>query len=296
MNNKQKETIAKDLKNITLEEAINDFIKLQNINLEETTALSRVGLKFIDYFMYHIRLDTVGNKGISFFTFVEDFEEYRTKWKCIRRLYDSLREKHPSNFYKCAKEIFQLYFGSINAFRPVVAMKIYDRYKPTNVLNVCSGWSGFILAAAAMNIKNITAIDNNPLLLKPNQNIIKELAKYSSTEITFINDNVLTTDISSNFYDMIISSPPYYNKEIYGYLPQPYDTKLEWEQSFYIPLFKKLYNILQINGKLIINVPIEIYEKCLVPLFGEANELILLPKYQRNNKYKEYIYVWIKVD
>ena len=278
MNNKQKETIAKDLKNITLEEAINDFIKLQNINLEETTALSRVGLKFIDYFMYHIRLDTVGNKGISFYTFVEDFEEYRTKWKCIRRLYESLREKHPSNFYKCAKEIFQLYFGSINEFRPVVALKIYDRYKPTNVLNVCSGWSGFILAAAAMNIKNITAIDNNPLLLKPNQNIIKELAKYSSTEITFINDNVLTTDISSNFYDMIISSPPYYNKELYG-IYTDIKSKEEWNTSFYIPLFQKSWYHLKDNGFYCLNIPVCIYQDVCIPLFGVANEEIELKKY-----------------
>ena len=45
---------------------------------------------------------------------------------------------------------------------------------------------------------------------------------------------------------------------------------------------------------MVVNVPIEIYDSCLVPLFGEANELILLPKYKRNNKYKEYIYVWMK--
>ena len=49
MNNKQ---IAKQLKNISLEEAIDDFIKLQNIDLEETSSLSRVGLKFIDYYFY----------------------------------------------------------------------------------------------------------------------------------------------------------------------------------------------------------------------------------------------------
>ena len=148
MNNEQ---IAKVLKNITLEDAENDFIKLQNIYLEETSSLSRVGLKFIDYYFYVERLNTVGNKGISFFTFLEDWEKYR-KWPCIERLYESLRSKYPTNFYKVAKQIYQLYFGSINAFRPLVAMKIYDRYKPKNVLNVASGWGGFIVGGAAMNI------------------------------------------------------------------------------------------------------------------------------------------------
>ena len=81
MNNEQ---IAKQLKDITLEEAIDDFIKLQNIDLEETSSLSRVGLKFIDYYFYVERLNTVGNKGISFFTFLEDWKKYR-KWQCIDR-------------------------------------------------------------------------------------------------------------------------------------------------------------------------------------------------------------------
>jgi hypothetical protein len=93
---------------------------------------------------------------------------------------------------------------------------------------------------------------------------------------------------------MVISSPPYYNKEIYGYLPAPYDTKKEWNESFYKPLFRGMHELLEVNGKLVINVPQEIYDACLVPLFGEAHELILLPRYQRNNKYKEYIYIWKK--
>ena len=56
-----------------------------------------------------------------------------------------------------------------------------------------------------------------------------------------------------------------------------------------------MYELLEPNGKLVINIPEEIYDACCIPLFGEANELILLPKYKQNNKYKEYIYVWVKV-
>ena len=92
----------KHYKKVNGKKAIDDFIRLQNIDLEVTTSLSRVGLKFIDYFMYVERLSTVGNKGISFFTFLEDWEKYR-KWACINRLYESLRSKYPTNFYKVAK-------------------------------------------------------------------------------------------------------------------------------------------------------------------------------------------------
>ena len=267
-----------------------NILEKQNIAKQ----IKNISLKFLDYYFHVERLSTVGAKGISFFTFVKDFEIYRSKWPSINRLYENLRHKHPTNFYKCLKEIYQLYWGTINAFRPIVAMKIYDRYQPNNVLNVCSGWGGFVIGAAAMNIPKITAIDNNPNLLQPYTDMIQELNKCSSTDITFINNNVLILDISNNLYDMVICSPPYYNKEIYGHLPAPYDTKHEWNESFYKPLFKGVYELLEPNGKMVINVPIEIYEACLVPLFGDANEHILLPRYQRNNKYKEYIYVWMK--
>ena len=289
----EKINIARNIKNITLEEAVKDFQKLQKIDLENTTSLARTGLKWVDFYTYPIRLDTIGSKRISFYTFVEDWEIYR-KIPCVARLYEKLREKHPDNFFKSAKEIFQLYYGTINGFRPVVAMKIYDRFKPKNILNICSGWSGFVVGAAAMDIPKITAIDNNSNLFKPYTDMIEELQKYSKTEITFINQNALILDLSNNLYDMVISSPPYYNKEIYGYLPAPYDSKHEWNESFYKPLFRGMFELLETNGKLVINVPQEIYDACLVPLFGEAHELILLPRYQRNNKYKEYIYVWVK--
>ena len=286
--------IAKQIKNITLDEAIDDFIKLQNIDLEETSLLSRVGLKFIDYYTFVERLDTVGNKGISFFTFIEDWNDHYRHYPCLKRLYNILFLKHPSNFYKCAKEIYQVYFSSINAFRPIVCMQIYDVYKPKNVLNVCSGWGGFLTAAAAMNIPKITAIDNNPNLLQPYTDMITTLDKFSASDITFINSNALTFDFSNNSFDMIILSPPYYNKEIYGHMPAPYNTKHEWNESFYKPLFTKLWKYLQPDGRLVINVPLEIYKSCLIPLFGLSNEKFLLPKHERKKPYQEYIYVWKK--
>ena len=66
MNNEQ---VAKQLKDITLEEAIDDFIKLQNIDLEETSSLSRVGLKFIDYYLKEY-------DGISNFCFFKRKRNY----------------------------------------------------------------------------------------------------------------------------------------------------------------------------------------------------------------------------
>ena len=77
-------------------------------------------------------------------------------------------------------------------------------------------------------------------------------------------------------------------------MPAKYNHKFEWNILFYRPLFTKLWNNLQPGGVMIINIPIEIYVNVLMQLFGEADEKILLPKYGRNNAYKEYNYVYFK--
>jgi len=289
--------IAKCLKNVSFDnaiddDAIDDFIRLQNIDLEETSSLSRIGLKFMDFYTYIERLNTVGSKGISFYTFLNDFQEYYNNWPCIKRLYDKLQFKHSCNV-KCAKEIFQLYFGSINAFRPVVAMKIYDRFKPTSILNVCSGWGGFLVGACAMNIPKITTIDSNFELDIPYQDMKTALSKYSCTEIDCIFNDALNVDFSKISYDMAICSPPYYNTEIYSFM-HSYNYKFAWNILFYRPLFTKLCDHLEPGGTMVFNIPIEIYVNVLMPLLGDANEKILLSKYGRNNSYKEYNYVYFK--
>ena len=145
-----------------------------------------------------------------------------------------------------------------------------------------------------MNIPKITAIDSNRNLIQPYTDMIRELNTYSCSQITFINRNALIVDMARIQYHTVICSPPYYNKEIYGHMPSPYETKQEWNEWFYKPLFKKVWKHLEINGRMVINVSKEIYDKCLVPLFGEPTDKILLPKYNRNNKYEEFIYVWVK--
>ena len=60
MTTPEKLQIAKNIKNISLEDAVKDFQKLQKIDLENTNSLARTGLKFIDYFTYVVQLDTIG--------------------------------------------------------------------------------------------------------------------------------------------------------------------------------------------------------------------------------------------
>ena len=85
-------------------------------------------------------------------------------------------------------------------------------------------------------------------------------------------------------YDMVFTSPPYYNKEIYGG-NIVYETKEEWDKKFYIPLFKKTWDNLKVGGFYCLNVPVCIYNKICIILI--TNTFTIL-KYLLNIIYITY--------
>ena len=295
MKNELKQTIAKTLNNnLSIEDAIKDFIDLRNIDLNTTSALSQKGLKFINFFTMIERLDTKGIKKLSFFEFIDNFQEEMKK-PYYKKVYDYLCKTRPNlDFYKIAKLIFSFSFGSLNAFRPIISMNIYQKFKPKSVLNPFSGWGGFVVGAAALDVPQIIAIDSNSNLFVPYTEMKETLSKLSSSNIEFIISDFFSVNLNKIKYDMVIMSPPYYTKEIYNNQPHIYRSKKDWNNNFYRPLFKSCYNGLERNGVMAINVPHEIYKSCLVPLFGSAKEFIPLSKYNKNNKYKELIYIYFK--
>ena len=130
---------------------------------------------------------------------------------------------------------------------------------------------------------------------------LKELG--TKTEIQLMFKSALDVDYSKLKYDMVFTSPPYYNIEIYkGTIKQ---SKEEWDENFYKPLFEKTYKFLENNGHYILNIPNEVYERVCIPLLGKADILFPLKKMNRqgstsrtgkaiDNKYDEFIYIWKK--
>jgi hypothetical protein len=72
--------------------------------------------------------------------------------------------------------------------------------------------------------------------------------------------------------------------------------KETWDKEFYTPLFERTWKHLKRGGHYCLNIPGEIYDRVAVKVFGRAHELLPMPKGPRTNeeKYKEYIYVWLK--
>ena len=290
----EKMVIAKKLKNISEEEAVKDYEHLRQIDLKKVSNETRIGNKFVDYFTFPQRLETVSKKGMNYFDFLQDTEYHKKEY--IKRLLDYQKgDDKQVALYR----VFKLHCGSIGLFKPLNAMEVFHRFKPRSVLDFCMGWGSELVGAAALDVPNFIGIDLNKQLKEPCLRMAKLLKQQGTkTKIKLMFKDALRFDYSKLDYDMVLTSPPYYNVELYN--GSELRTEEEWEQEFYIPLFTNTYKYLKKGGHYALNVPPKIYESVCLDLFGPAKIKIPLKKkaHPKNNLtkkgYNEFIYVWIK--
>ena len=173
-------------------------------------------------------------------------------------------------------------------------MSVYCRYKPTSVLDMTMGWGGRLVGCAALNIPKYTGIDLNTKLERPYAEMMAALKPHSTTKFDLRFKSALDVNYSKIDYDLVLTSPPYYDIEQYE--GQPVMNKDTWDKEFYTPLFERTWKHLKRGGHYCLNIPAEIYERVAKKVLGSADELLPMPKGPRTTeeKYKEYIYVWHK--
>jgi hypothetical protein len=294
------ELVPSDLEKISI-----DYQKLQELGCKKIAHLSaytRVGNSVVDAFTLGERLYTKGHQNIDFYTFWKHRKEYQ-KIPYIQKTWKFYKSRKVSDIRKM-KYIFNLYFSSISIFKPTVAMEIYCKYRPTSVLDFTMGWGGRLVGACALNIPKYIGVDQNTHLEQGYREMMEFLQtkNKTTTHIELFFQDALTVDYSKLDYDMVLTSPPYYDLEKYrgskSYSRKSEKTKEEWNRDFYIPLFERTWTNLKPKGHYCLNVPIEIYETVCIPILGKAVEQIPLKKIQRIKSaakdYKEFIYVWKK--
>lgn len=278
--------------------AVADFIKLrENVscaNMSDVKPRNRFGANFVDFFTMSRRLATVGKEGISFYDFWSQKGEYQKK-HYIQNIIESYKKRGSNqNEIQIFWRIFNLYFGAINIFKPVIAMNVYCMYKPKCVLDMTMGWGGRLVGCAALDIPKYIGIDLNAKLKQPYADMVTALKPHTKTKFDLRFQDALTVDYSGLDYDLVLTSPPYYDTEQYE--GQPIMDKATWDADFYEPLFKLTWKHLKRGGHYCLNIPIQVYERVASKVLGKAHEMLPMPKGPRtaNEKYREYIYVWTK--
>ena len=253
------------MKDTTKKEAIEDFEKLKALDCKEITNFSRSGLACLDYFFLHHRIKAKTRRHISFYNATKD----KAIMKYLNEKSKKVRSKNFSQLTRKDKlraryNLFQLYYGSINQFRPAEAKRLYCRLEPkVGILDFSAGWGGRCLAAIAYGVPYI-GIDANTNLKKSYEQMINALD--ASTKVQLLFQPSETVDFSKYKYDLVFTSPPYFMIEEYEKMPQ-YGSKEGFLEKFFRPVVTNVWKNLQSPGYMALNMPKEMYDsvKDLLP-------------------------------
>jgi len=220
----------------------------------------------------YIDLSNVGAKASDYFHQIE-------RWKCDATGYPSPQKTWETEKFRLTllKAIFSLKLKEINPdklrncialrkyiasqFRPSAAKAVYDYFKAESVLDFSMGWGDRLTGAFASNyVKRYFGFD-------PNKNLSigyeKQYLKYSSIGAQLIYSYLpkcaedKTIKIEEKF-DLIFTSPPYFDKEKYDQSENQSYVKYkkfdDWMRYFLFQTIVLRTEHLKVGGHLVINI------------------------------------------
>ena len=233
--------------NENLSDPLKDWnnLKKKKVNENNISSTSIEGMNIIKRNMPHIY----------------DVENY--KHLCISKLWNKeilqkvIRVNRKSHSTPYISEIIrQIGFVSgtskVTIYRPLLTKRIVERFNAKNVLDVCIGWGGRMLGSVCVDNVSYTGIEPYTKTFKALKNIKKEL-KLTDKQVKLYNDvaeNVLPG--LKKEYDLALTSPPYYNLEIYTdekTQSHHHDTYEKWVVNFLKPVVEGVLDKLVEGGK-----------------------------------------------
>jgi hypothetical protein len=259
--------LAKNLRPITKTQALADFKKLQERAREcgPFKPQERSGLKTLNSLFFKHRLRAPGKSGVTFPETLADparldyIEDKLAKIK-VYRPQNELR--HLRQLY----DVFQLYFGAVNQFRPTEALKIYCELRPRfGILDFSSGWGGRCIAALAAGIPYY-GCDANERLRKSYESLVKladEAGAEPNARMTFQPSETVRdfrAEIAGGAkYDLVFTSPPYFTLEKYEGMPE-YEGEEGFLTEFLRPVVERSWEGLEPGGYMALNMPRFMYD------------------------------------
>ena len=147
--------------------------------------------------------------------------------------------------------------GITSQFSTIVAKTIYTITQAKNVLDFSAGWGDRLIGALATdNIVSYTGIDPNTALHPRYEQIAKEYKHNKKTK--FICSPAEDVVLEPNQFDLIFTSPPYFDLEIYSNEDTQSTNKFkkieDWLEHFLFKMIEKSYSWIKRDGRLLLNI------------------------------------------
>lgn len=163
---------------------------------------------------------------------------------------------------QCVRSLFRIYSsGRVANFRPLVARAIVDRFSEpgSKVFDFCAGFGGRLLGSLTLE-RHYIGIDPCRLQVNGLRNMVRATSKISlgTAEIHCRSAEDFFPAVSSRSIDLVFSSPPFFDTEIYSMeitqSARRYPRYQEWVCSFLQIIISEAYRIVRPGGFFVINV------------------------------------------
>lgn len=156
-----------------------------------------------------------------------------------------------------------------STFKPKLQRYCIQLFRAKRILDISSGWGDRLIGAMASNIDVYHGFDPNPHLQYGYQKIIETFKDLQvNPTATFVVQPIPfeRADLPNGYYDLVMSSPPYFNMELYDS-----DTKTnqqqsvlhtqlskkherEWYDTYLMVWMEKCIQALRIGGHIALNI------------------------------------------
>lgn len=166
--------------------------------------------------------------------------------KAIRLQLDS---GHPTTPERVLRALV-MHHRTPSVFRPAVAKYVYQTYAPGGVVwDPCAGYGGRLMGALAAGVERYVATDVEPETVEGNQALAQALGLPDRCSIHLER----AERFDPGPVDLVFTSPPYLDLEIYGSAPRPSPSR--WVSEFLAPVVRRAAQRLREGGHLVLNLP-----------------------------------------
>lgn len=260
---------------ITKDEARDDFVKLKGFDSKSLLFDGKFDTRYeykYNFLNKYINISTIGNKSSDYFQQENRFmcdsinapSPYRT-WNSERFRLTLLNALWTLKVEKVTMDgmrtLISLRKYIASQFKPSVAKFIYERFKSEKILDFSGGWGDRLAGFYSSNeSKEYTVVDPNSKVTEAYSKQIKfyENCGVSGKKVNIYNCGAEEIDDYKNEFDLVFTSPPYFDIERYtnegNQSWKKYKKLQSWLDDFLFKSIKTGWNSIASGGHLVINI------------------------------------------
>ena len=177
-------------------------------------------------------------------------------------IHNRIQNGEKVNVLDMREQIWKMGF-ECNAFKATLAISIYKMFQAKRILDFSAGWGDRLLAAIAYGAERYVGYDPNPELQIGYQEMISLFSHHSNVNNYEVNMQPFETAQISETFDLILTSPPYYDFETYIETDKEeaktqsivkYPRFNQWMIEFLFTSLRKCWNTLTVGGNMVIHL------------------------------------------